>query len=99
MPKVMWTGPEHVRIISKADLGNAESDEVYEWSEVTRWMQDMSDEDYTKLVELTGPGTWSVVEVTAAEESSDASSESSSQSSKPQEVAGKGQKAGKSDES
>ena len=31
-------------------------------------MQEMTQEEYDKLVELTGPGTWATVEVEPAEE-------------------------------
>lgn len=69
MPNVMWTGPETVRIILKADLGiEPDSTEQFEWSPETRHMQEMTDEEFTKLVELTGPGTWATVEVSPAEE-------------------------------
>jgi hypothetical protein len=68
MKTVMWTGPEDVRIIAKADLGiEPDSTEEFVWSADTRYMQEMSEEEFDKLVELTGPGTWSTVEMTDAE--------------------------------
>lgn len=69
MKTVMWTGSEDVRIIAKADLGfEPDSTEQFVWSADTRMMQEMTEEEYAKLVELTGPGTWATVEITEAEE-------------------------------
>lgn len=68
MKTVLWQGPEHVRIIAKADLGfEPDSTEEFVWNADTRYMQEMKDEEYEKLVELTGPGTWATVEVQEAE--------------------------------
>jgi len=101
MPKVMWTGPEHERIIAKSDLGfDPEDDTSLVWSAATRFIQELTEEEFEKLKELTGPGTWDVVEVLEAGEGEQVGVTDSSPTNQgvPQKSPREGKKPGKTDE-
>jgi hypothetical protein len=90
--KVMWNGVEQVRVIRRGDLGISPDDDTeLVWSADTRFVQDLSDKEYAQLQELTGPGTWAVVE-----ESSDSLNDASSESAQPQEATESAKSSGKS---
>lgn len=85
--KVMWQGPEHVRVIRRGDLGvHPEDDSELVWSAETHFTQEVDDAEYDALKNAVG-GNWAlVVEDEAPVASTD---ESSSDQKKPQAASSK----------
>jgi hypothetical protein len=93
----MWQGPEAERTIRVGDIPGLDETDDSElvWAASTRFVQELTEDEYAALVACTSPGDWAVVEETsAAPEGSIAASSSASASS--QEASSSSKKSGKS---